>query len=55
MRVRRDAGGCQDAPEFAIVVTAPADSHQFEVYVEPEAMSYGFPATGPGRPDLPRS
>lgn len=32
--------------EFQVVVAAPADSHQFEVSVEPEAMSYGFPATG---------
>jgi hypothetical protein len=32
--------------QFHVVVTAPADSHQFEVSVEPEAMSCGFPATG---------
>jgi hypothetical protein len=32
--------------EFQLVVTAPADSHPFEVSVEPEAMSYAFPATG---------
>jgi len=31
--------------EFQFVVSAPADSHLFEVSVEPEAMAYTLPTT----------
>jgi hypothetical protein len=32
--------------EFRLVLDSPPDGHVFEVSVEPEAMSYSFPATG---------
>lgn len=32
--------------EFRLVVDSRPDGHPFEVSVEPEAMSYSFPATG---------
>jgi hypothetical protein len=31
--------------EVQLVVTAPPDSHRFELWVEPEGMVYEFPAT----------
>ncbi|GAA0931005.1 hypothetical protein [Virgisporangium aurantiacum] len=31
--------------EFQIAISAPADSHPFEVAIEPEGMSYALPAT----------
>jgi hypothetical protein len=33
--------------EFQLVVSAPPDSHPFELWVEPEGMMYELPATGP--------
>lgn len=32
--------------EFQLAVTAPPGSHQFSIIVEPEAMTYEFPAAG---------
>ncbi|CAM4448480.1 hypothetical protein NONI108955_29355 [Nocardia ninae] len=32
--------------EFRLAVTAQPDSHQFSIIVEPEAMTYEFPAAG---------
>jgi hypothetical protein len=32
--------------EFQLSVSAPPDSHSFELWVEPEGMRYRFPVTG---------
>lgn len=35
----------QDSMEFQLVVSAPPDSHPFELWVEPEGVFYELPAT----------